>query len=40
MTLRRPTTRIWDSWKFEGNINAGEIEEFRGMTLITVRAAG
>jgi len=39
-SLQRNTVRIWDAWKFDGDINAGEIEEIRGMTFLTVRAAG
>jgi hypothetical protein len=25
-TLGRPTTRVWDAWKYDNNINAGSIE--------------
>jgi hypothetical protein len=39
-TLSRPTYRVWDAWKFDKSINAGSIEEFRGLTFLTVRAAG
>lgn len=40
MTLGRQTTRVWDAWKYDKNINAGGLEVFRGMTFLTVRAAG
>jgi hypothetical protein len=38
--LQRPATRVWDAWKFNGEINAGLIEEFRGLSFISVRSAG
>lgn len=38
--LNRPTTRVWDAWKYDNQINAGSIEEFFGLTFLSVRAAG
>lgn len=40
ITLGRPTLRVWDAWQYDKDVNAGEIEEFRGLTFLTVRAAG
>ena len=40
LSLRRPTIRIWDAWKYDKDINAGGLEEIRGFTFLTVRAAG
>jgi len=34
-----PTTRMWEPWFFR-TINGGNIEEIRGMSLITVRSGG
>ena len=36
---RRPTTKLWSSW-FYKSVNAGEVESFPGITLVTMRAAG
>ena len=39
MNLGRPSVRLWEPWFYQG-INAGEIEEIPGMSLVTIRAAG
>lgn len=40
VALNRPTVRVWDAWKYNGEVNAGSYEEIRGLTFISVRAAG
>lgn len=40
LELNRQTYRIWDAWQYDGDIDAGSVEEFRGLTFLTVRAAG
>ena len=35
-----PATRLWEPWYYNHTVNAGDIEEMRGMSLITVRSAG
>lgn len=39
-TMNLATTRMWEPWYYNHTINAGDIEEIRGMSLITVRSAG
>ena len=38
--LNLPTLRMWESWQYDENINAGEVEEFSGITFASVRSAG
>jgi hypothetical protein len=40
LALNRPTFRVWDAWRYNNQINAGSVEEFRGLTFLSVRAAG
>jgi len=39
MDLHLPFTREWSPWFYQ-NINAGEVEEIPGLTLVTLRSAG
>lgn len=38
-TMGTPITRMWEPWWYK-TVNAGNIEEIRGMSLITVRSGG
>ena len=38
--LGAPTLRPWETWKYDNDINAGEVEEIRGITFASVRSAG
>ena len=38
--LNLQTTRLWEPWFYDGDINAGDIETVTGMSLITIRSAG
>lgn len=40
LELNRANVRVWDAWRYDNQINAGSVEEFRGLTFLSVRAAG
>jgi len=39
MNLKLPFIRSWEPW-FYKDVNAGEVEETNGMSLVTLRNAG
>ena len=39
-TMKLPLTRMWEPWWYKNTVNAGDIEEIRAMSFITVRAGG